>query len=447
MPFFRSLLSNVSGAVRGVQIPRYLREYRQTDRHGDHEAALDTNLQRLLEHCAQHIPYYKPFLKDDSAHKFHDPAAVIARLPILTKSLIRTNFETLKSEDLAQREWYFNTSGGSTGEPVRFIQDREYSERNTAIAELYSVWLGYEFGDPQIILWGSERDLFFGKPALKTRLGNWLRNTQTLNAFQMTPERMRDYLHTINRVRPRLILAYAQAIYELAKFAESTAIRVEPQYAIITSAGTLYPFMREKIEQVFGCPVYNRYGSREVGLIACERPGFNGLVASPHSNFIEIVDEQGQPVPYGVEGEILITNLTNLAMPLVRYAIGDRGVLADPATSGGTGRQILARVSGRNVDAFRTSAGGLIDGEYFTHLLYFRDWLSKFQIVQKSPRHLVYKIVLNGSKPPSEDLEEICQKSRFVLGEELQVDFEYLDSIAPGASGKYRYTISEVAAN
>jgi len=289
--------------------------------------------------------------------------------------------------------------------------------------------------------------LFFGKPPLKTRLGNWLRNTQTLNAFQMTPERMRDYLVTINRERPRLIVAYAQAIYELAKFAESENIPVVPQHAILTSAGTLYPFMREKIEQIFGCRVFNRYGSREVGLIACERPGYTGLVASPHSNYIEIVDSLGKPVPFGVEGEILVTNLLNEAMPLVRYAIGDRGALADPTTSGGNGRQILTKVSGRNVDAFRTVTGGLIDGEYFTHLLYFRPWLSKFQVIQKTPLHLVYKIVLNATRPPQEDLEEIQQKSRLALGNELRVDFEFPEAIPTSSSGKYRYTISEVAAN
>ncbi len=378
MPLFRRLLSRLSSSARGIQVPRYYREFYLADQTQDAATLLRQNLRSMLEFCSAHVPYYQAVLREFAPEDFSTPEIILGQLPILTKTLIRDNFDELKSRDLAQRQWRYNTSGGSTGEPIRFIQDQEYAERSAALTELYSAWLGCEVGESQLLLWGSERDLFYGKPPLKTRLGNWLRNTQTLNAFQMTTERMRDYLATINRVRPRLIIAYAQAIYELAKFAEAEKMTVVPQHAILTSAGTLYPFMREKIEQIFGCRVFNRYGSREVGLIACERPGFSGLVASPQSNYIEIVDSQGNPLPYGVEGEILVTNLFNRAMPLIRYAIGDRGMLADPASSGGNGRQILTKVSGRNVDAFRTAEGGLIDGEYFTHLLYFRPWLSKF---------------------------------------------------------------------
>jgi phenylacetate-CoA ligase len=447
MPLFRRLLSRITSSARGIQVPRYSREFRQADQTQDAAALLCQNLRRMLEHCSGHVPYYQALLRDFPSNHFETPEKKLCKLPILTKSLIRENFDALKSNDLALRQWRYNTSGGSTGEPIRFIQDTEYAERSAALTDVYSAWLGCEVGESQLLLWGSERDLFYGKPPLKTRLGNWLRNSQTLNAFQMTVERMRDYLAIINRVRPRLIIAYAQAIYELAKFAEAENIAVVPQHAILTSAGTLYQFMREKIEQIFGCRVFNRYGSREVGLIACERPGYSGLVASPQSNYIEIVDCLGSPVPFGVEGDILVTNLFNKAMPLVRYAIGDRGMLADPAISGGNGRQILTKVSGRNVDAFRTAEGGLIDGEYFTHLLYFRPWLSKFQVIQKTPLHLMYKIVLNATPAPADDLEEIRQKSRLVLGNECQVDFEYLAAIPPSSSGKYRYTISEVDAN
>src|SRR5216110_1243617 len=124
---------------------------------------------------------------------------------------------------------------------------------------------------------------------------------------------MREFIETLNRLRPSLIVAYAQAIYELARFAERESIEVVPQRAAVTSAGTLYPFMRDKIAQVFGCKVFNLYGSREVSDIACELPGFNGLWVAPWGNFVEIVDEAGRPVPPGTEGNIVVTCLTNYA--------------------------------------------------------------------------------------------------------------------------------------
>jgi phenylacetate-CoA ligase len=251
----------------------------------------------------------------------------------------------------------------------------------------------------------------------------------------------------LNRLRPRLIVAYAQAAYELARFAERERICVAPQRAVLTSAGTLYPFMREKIATVFGCEVYNLYGSREVSDIACELPGLNGLWVAPWSNFVEIVDEAGRPVPPGTEGNIVVTCLTNYAMPLLRYRIGDRGaLLPDDTVADHPGTQVLKHVSGRNVDVFRTRDQMLIDGEYFTHLLYFRPWVRKFQVVQKAYGHIVFKVVRSNGEPAKSELEDIAAKARLVMGLGCRVDFEFANDLPPHSSGKYRYTISEVSA-
>src|SRR5262249_7226634 len=161
--------------------------------------------------------------------------------PVLTKSLIRTNTERLQAADLGQRKWRLNTSGGSTGEPVQLIQDDEYNDRAAAIALFQNSILGCEIGEPLVRLWGSVRDLDHGTKSRRARLFNKLTNTTWLNAFRMSPERMREFIQTLNRLRPRLIIAYAQSIYELAQFAEREEISVLPQRAVVTSAGTLYP--------------------------------------------------------------------------------------------------------------------------------------------------------------------------------------------------------------
>src|SRR5262249_17036304 len=222
-------------------------------------------------------------------------------------------------------------------------------------------------------------------------------------------------------------------------------IPVVRQRAVLTSAGTLYPFMRQKISQVFSCEVYNLYGSREVSDIAWELPGFRGLWAPPWANFIEIVDERGALVPAGTEGNIVITSLSNYAMPLVRYSIGDRGALLPPS-EGQNGVQMLSHVSGRTVDTFRRSDQTLIDGEYFTHLLYFRPWIWKFQVVQRSYERVSFKVVRTNGEAPNSELADIAAKARLVMGPLCQVDFEFLPDLPPHPSGKYRYTISEVPA-
>jgi phenylacetate-CoA ligase len=203
--------------------------------------------------------------------------------------------------------------------------------------------------------------------------------------------------------------------------------------------------MREKIAQVFGCEVYNLYGSREVSDIACELPGLNGLWVAPWGSFVEIVDDAGLPVPPGAEGNIIVTCLTNYAMPLLRYSIGDRGALhPDDTMADHPGTQVLKHVSGRNVDVFRTRDQTLIDGEYFTHLLYFRPWIWKFQVVQKAHAHIVFKVVRTNGEPASSELADIAAKTRRTMGGDCRIEFEFVEELPPHPSGKYRYTISEV---
>jgi phenylacetate-CoA ligase len=262
-----------------------------------------------------------------------------------------------------------------------------------------------------------------------------------MNAFRMSPERMRKFVTILNEERPRLVVGYAQAAYELARFVERERLPLEPQHAVVTSAGTLYRFMRDKISQVFGCPVYNLYGSREVSDIACELPGIKGLWVAPWGNYVEILDDEEQPVAAGQEGNIVITCLTNYAMPLIRYWIGDRGALVGKEKSG----QILQHVSGRNVDVFRTRDQTLVDGEYFTHLLYFRPWVWKFQVIQRSYERVLFRVVPTNGALPKKELEEITAKARLVMGQECQVDFEFPSELPPHPSGKYRYTISELS--
>jgi phenylacetate-CoA ligase len=288
------------------------------------------------------------------------------------------------------------------------------------------------------------RDISHGSVGWKARIVNTIDNTIFLNAFRMTPAHMRRFIATFNTKRPKLILAYVEAIYGLAGFAEHEGLEVTPQAAIMTAAGTLYPFMREKIEHVFQCPVFNRYGSREFGDIACERPGTKGLWVAPWGNYVEIVDSQGNPVPDGNEGEILVTSLTNYAMPLVRYRIGDRGVLC-PVNGSDQDRcgQVLEGVLGRTRDLFKLGNGGILDPAYFMFLLFYKNWVRKYQVVQKNPSSIVYRIVLSESDYQQAELDEIVAKTKLLMGDTCQVAFEFVDDIPASASGKYRYAISE----
>ncbi len=427
----------------GSSLGNVYHEMLQEDRAGVPPERTRQLLARMLAHCKS-VPYYARLMDQIGEPSQEDPAEYLRQLPILTKSIIRQHSAELRSIDLPQRKWDYNTSGGSTGEPIRIIQDREFWDRVYALQLLWFGWAGRDVCEPTVWVWGSERDIVRGTASLKSRLGNWLTRTTYFNAFRMTPQQMRAFIAQLNAQPPRLIVAYAQAIYELARFVEAEGIRVAPQVAIHTSAGTLYPFMREKITSVFRCPVYNRYGSREAGDIACECEAHYGLHVAPWCSYVEVVDDAGRPAPRGGEGRILVTSLVNYAMPLIRYDIGDRGVLS-PEEQCPCGRrgQILERVTGRTVDTFRRRDGTLVDGEYFTHLLYFRDWVWKFRVIQKDYTSIVFQIVKAG-EPQPEELAEIERETKRVFASDCAVTFEFVPDIAPCASGKYRYTLCEI---
>lgn len=430
-------------ALKGYKYPKVYKQFRKEYISGIPENTTINLLRNILTHCNKSVPYYADLISQiDCKESLEEyPEIYLSKLPILTKDIIRANFEQLKSKDIKKRKWYINTSGGSTGEPVKLIQDKVYFDNSYAIKLLYSYLVGREIGEPEVKLWGSEKDIFQGTIGWKAKFSSFLRNTTYMNAFQMTPQLMNSFIKSLNQNPPNLILAYVQAIYELAKFAEQEKIEIVPQKAIITSAGTLYPWMKEKIETIFQCKVFNRYGSREVGDIACEKPGCEGLWVAPWGNYIEIVDDDNNPVPPGVEGNILVTSLTNFVMPLIRYKIGDRGSLSPEYNFG----QVLQNVSGRNVDVFKTKDGTLIDGEYFTHLLYFKDWVKKFQVIQTKHSEIVIKIIKSDSDYHQDELDEIVTKSKLLMGEDCLISFEFVDKIFPSPSGKYRYTISEVS--
>ena len=408
-------------------------------------------LEALILHAHKHVPFYRRVFDAQSlVDKDRVDLKRFTELPLLDKMTLRENWAELNSDDLEKRTWRENTSGGSTGEPVRFIQDNIYHEWSLAVKMLFDEWTGYGLGDKKLFLWGSERDLLVGKETFKTYVGRWLRNEVMLNSFRTSPETMKSYVTTLNNFKPKQVIAYVESIYELTRFIEREKIQVHSPTAIMTSAGTLHKHVREKVEAVFKAPVFNRYGSREVGDIACEDASHSGLIVSAPTHYIELLDHKGQPVKPGEAGEVVVTLLTNFAMPLIRYRIGDTAVWADKTLTS-KAWPVLREVTGRVTDTFITRSGTKVYGEYFTHLFYFQDWVEKFQVVQESFEHINVKIVpvqkanFDASYVQNE-LADIRQKVEIVMGK-CQVSFSFVDTILPTASGKYRYTISKVVDN
>jgi len=405
-------------------------------------------LNTLLQHACSNIAYYKNLFEQVKlAHKGQITLASYVdfqKIPFLTKDIIQKEKESIYVPDHTSRGSYCNTSGGSTGEPVRLLQDYDYSVHDAANFLLVKSWRGADPFDSEIILWGAEKDIFKGKKSLGSHIRDFVSNRIILNTFSMTPEEMPPYIKKINRHKPKLIRAYVSSLYELARFAKENNIRVEQQHAVHAAAGTVYPFMRDLIEEVFQCRLFNHYGSREVGAVASECSAHDGMHIMMEHCFLEVVDHNGCPCRPGDEGDIVITTLSNYSMPLIRYKIGDRGILQPFGQCAcGCNYPKLQHVTGRSTDVFKTKYGGTVDGEYFTHLFYFIDGIRQFQVIQKATDHLLVRIVKQGDIADTA-LAEITGKIHLVMGKQCRVEFTYVKEIEKTKTGKVIYTLSEV---
>ncbi|MCE5198429.1 phenylacetate--CoA ligase family protein, partial [bacterium] len=349
---------------------------------------------------------------------------------------------------------FMNKSGGSTGEPITFLWDKSTFEWVMATKDLFDEWTGYHVGMPHVILWGSERDLFAGGEQLRTMAGRWLRNELWLNSFRMTPERMRDYVSEINAHRPVQILGYAGSTYDLACFIEREGLDIHSPKAIMTSAGTLYPHMRECIERVFRAPVFNRYGTRETGDIACECSAHDGLHICMPTHYLEILRPDGSPAQPGEEGEVVLTLLTNFTMPLIRYRVGDTAIFKEGKCACGASWPMLQHVTGRLTDSFVREDGGIIPAEYMimtlNNSILKYSWIRKCQCIQDDYTSVRVRITpwdrnCSAEVTRSEELAQIRDGIRLVMGEQCNVEFEFPEDIECTQSGKYRYVVSHVA--
>jgi len=387
----------------------------------------DTTLEQMLDWAVEHVPYYKQF----RGYK------KITDFPLLTKSIIRREGKNLFSDDIDTRKWYYNTSGGSTGEPVRFVQDEEYSLRARWAVWETKKWAGYEPPQKLIKLWGSSSENQ-GYKSLKNKIALWLLNQIFLDTFSLNSELMEEYINIINQKKPKLVVGYASSLQQISQYAIENNIEIKNVGAIVSSAGTLYPKMRNIIEKAFQCKVYNRYGSREVHIIAAEDSSGQGLRITPMTH-VEVLDADLSPCKTGQVGEIVVTSLANFAMPLIRYRIGDMGILKSCQET-----NYFRKVVGRTVEMFKTAEGEIIDGEYFTHLMYFRDWVRTFRFTQTDYKNIIIDVVLSADKPSKKELSLVEEGIMKKMGSDVTVEWRFIDDIPPLPSGKYIYTHTEI---
>ena len=243
------------------------------------EAWRELNLRRLREtlvYACDRVSYYRQLFAEcdfrpENAHLPDD----LYKLPLLTKDIIRTKQNSLIAEGAPSLGVFENSTGGSTGTPLRFWQDQRYSTIAAALDVHVRRWWRVPPSVRSASIWGADRE--FHELSLRERFYNWRHRHRSINAFRMNELELLDFCRMLRRWRPPYLVGYASALDALARFAETNGFADLRFRAIRSAAEMLWPEQRKHIENTFQSPVYNFYGSREVNNLAAECPEHHRL--------------------------------------------------------------------------------------------------------------------------------------------------------------------------
>ena len=440
--FFGSLVYPAYHALKRDGVNSSIGEYERVQWLGANELRKleQSRLAALLDHAIRNVPFYR------ERYGTRD----ITQFAPLMKADIRGNLKKLLADGVQSEGLQWNTTSGSTGEPLYFYMDPKSDTSRKATVVRNKRWMGISPGDRELLLWGSPIDASRAA-LLRGRVHAWLARTRLVSAYDLSQARMQECIEQIHTYKPKLIVAYPSVLEELARAMQESSRRPSSVRAILVSAETLYPHQRALFESVFDAPVYNRYGCREVGDIAQECPQHQGLHINSDRVLVEVVRDDLSPCAPGEIGNVLVTDLDNRAMPLIRYFITDRAALAAPGECG-CGRALprLEVVEGRTLDVVRFPNGSAVGGTYWTILLRRRPGkrefhgMDQFQIVQQRQDEVLIRYVAEA--PVSAAAADAIRKQvAQQAGPAFGVRFEQVTHIPVNVAGKKRIVVSEIS--
>lgn len=401
-------------------------------------------LTRVLRESLPHIPYYAQWAHVASSVSVKNVMTAISQLPVVEKEVLQGQGERLMVEGWRGRS-YTKTTGGSTGRPVTVRKNAEAIAQEMAATWLGYGWFGVHAGDPCVRFWG--------RPTgnVRRRIRYWAAdaatNRITLSAFGYTTSSLDRYLRRILRFRPTFLYGYVSAMEHLARHLadRGESLGKLNLKAVITTSETLSNPQRMLLERIFCAPVQNEYGCGEVGPIAYECPE-GTLHLIPTNHFVELLRDDGTPAAPGEPGSVVITDLNNAVMPLIRYRVGDTASLGHGCPCGRS-FPVLEDVFGREYDAVKSRSGRRFHGEFFMYL--FEDLRNKslpigqFKVVQLDWERLLVQLVLQGGGARAIESKVVQEFHRRLP--EFQVKVELKDTIERAPSGKMRVVESRVS--
>lgn len=412
-------------------------------------------LQALVQHCYQNVPYYTKLfnrlgLKPEDIQCRED----LQKLPVLTKQMVRDNYDDLISLDAAKRHYQKGSTGGSTGTPLKFMKDTP--TWNMAWASSFRAWrwYGFHLGERMMTLGGNSLVKKRKILSVKDIFDQYIMRNMKRSSAEVTDEAMQVHYEAFMKYKPKAMRGYASSLVILARYIEKMHLPILPMKCILTTGEILMPEYRAILERVFGCKVYDEYGAGDGGIDAHECLLQDGMHIAEERCVLEITDKDGHVLPDGEIGHVLATDLGNYVFPFIRYQVGDMAYIKPEKCPCGRQSRLLGKVIGRAGKLLYNKQGVPISPTMLPIMLYrdndyhneancvIYNKIDKFQIRQDKDANIRILLKL---KDPNEDRHQfdycVTNFENHFVGS--KVSLEFVDEIPPMPSGKEDYCVSE----
>jgi len=393
-------------------------------------------LRQLVNHAYYNTKYYHNVMKlrgllPKDIKSYQD----LKKLPVLKKQDILDNQLDFISSSSGKRDYIRSSTGGSTGDPLRFLLDKKTWSFTTA-NRIYS-WgkFGYRLGNKYVAL-GSSSLFPVNNRSIKHQIYYNLIGKVPLNAMNVSEDVLLSYLKLVNNNDIKFIYGYASAIYLLAKCAIKEQITSSNIKGCFPTSEILLDKYRGAIESAFNCKVMDFYGAHDGGISAFEIE--KGYYHVGYNCILEI-DKENNEIN---TGKLLTTDLINHSFPFIRYEIGDEATLLDRDSVGNRfNGQVIGRIWGRTPDIIRLENGRVLTGPGFTIL--FKDLNVRAYRIKKAGRMKIECEIQKGLKYKNEEESLIISTFKKHGGQDCDIQIRYVEQFETSSSGKRRYFISE----
>ncbi len=380
-------------------------------------------LSMLLKTAFDQIPYYRKYGSCMQA-EFKLAQSRLAQLPILTKDEVRQAGKNLRCSAGMQRRVVRATTGGTTGEPIEVWKSVASVSMSEAAVWRGKAWAGIGPWSKAVVVHGFGGGSWYGRLRMRL-LRRW-----PVEAFRTKSADRQKTREIISRVRPVVLEGFVSDLLGIAEeqYLEHCGVKV-----VLTTGEMLYDFQRTVLENAFKARVSEYYGSNEVNSIAFECELGAKHVTDEHV-IIETVDDKGHPV-WDEPGRILVTELDNMFMPLIRYELGDIGVLSTEPCQCGRKLLVLKSLSGRQQDVLQNAEGDRLSATFFAGRFKELRAIRRLQLVQYGLNNIEIRYEGDVNRA-TEEIEAIKREIHGRLGLKMSICSSHVTEIERTPAGK-----------